>query len=418
MTATRIGRLGRPVTLVVCAAGWVAAATYLWRTSVPSLHLGGLDEHRFFSARLLDRAHSFGTGEQVLWLLGTLATLAALGVLAWRLPRSVGRLGLGRVSSAIVIGMVILVTLWFVSLPFGVVDLWWQHHWGLGPFNPATWLVAQRYALSVRAVSAMATIAIVVGLAVRFPRSWWIPGGAAFVGIMALLVFVSGWLGAAGAHSLQSPALRADVARIEATEGVHSPVRVLRVSNWTKQANAFTAGFGPSTHVVIWDTLLDDRFSRGEVDVVIAHEVGHARSRHILKGLGWYALFVFPAAFLVAEVTKRRGGLRNPANLPLAVLALTVVSLAAAPFENAVSRRYEAEADWRALNATHDPVSARTLFAKFAKTSLEEPDPPALDYVWLENHPTLMQRIAMTEQWAGRTGISPGPASPASPGGP
>ena len=92
---------------------------------------------------------------------------------------------------------------------------------------------------------------------------------------------------------------------------------------------------------------------------MIAHELGHVRSRHILKGLGWYALFAFPAAFLVARVTRRRGGLRNPANLPLALLVLTVVSLATAPFQNAVSRRYEAEADWRALNATHDPAVAR-----------------------------------------------------------
>ena len=61
-------------------------------------------------------------------------------------------------------------------------------------------------------------------------------------------------------------------------------MRVEDVSSWTNQANAFTVGFGPATHVVVWNTLLDGRFSRGEVDVVIAHELGHVRSRHILKG--------------------------------------------------------------------------------------------------------------------------------------
>ena len=44
--------------------------------------------------------------------------------------------------------------------------------------------------------------------------------------------------------------------------------RVMEVSDWTDQANAFAAGFGPSTRVVVWDTLLDGRFSRGEIDVV------------------------------------------------------------------------------------------------------------------------------------------------------
>jgi len=172
----------------------------------------------------------------------------------------------------------------------------------------------------------------------------------------------------------------------------------------TRQVNAFTAGFGPSTHVVLWDTLLDGRFSPREVDVVVAHELGHVKSKHILKGLGWFALFAFPAALLAAESTRRRGGLARPENLPLALLVLAVAGLLVTPFENAVSRRYEAEADWRALEATHDPVAARKLFQGFARTSLEEPDPPLLDYLWLENHPTLMQRIAMTQQFSGRSG--------------
>jgi STE24 endopeptidase len=73
-----------------------------------------------------------------------------------------------------------------------------------------------------------------------------------------------------------------------------------------------------------------------------------------------------------------------------------------APVQNAVSRRYEAEADWRALNATHDPASMQRLFEGFEQTSLEEPNPPLLDYLWLENHPTLMQRIAMAQQWRRR----------------
>ena len=51
--------------------------------------------------------------------------------------RSIGGMGIGRISSSIVAGMVILVTLWFVSLPFGLAELWWQHHWGLAPFDVA-----------------------------------------------------------------------------------------------------------------------------------------------------------------------------------------------------------------------------------------------------------------------------------------
>ena len=41
----------------------------------------------------------------------------------------------------------------------------------------------------------------------------------------------------------------------------------------------------------------------------------------------------------------------------------------------------------------------KELFRSFERTSLEEPNPPLLDYVWLENHPTIMQRIAMAERY-------------------
>jgi STE24 endopeptidase len=395
-------RIAVRIGLVLGLAGWIVAAVFLWRTSVPSLHLTGLDPARYFSPRLLARARHYGRGYRVLWLLGELAAFAALGLLVWRLPRSARTLGLGRVGSAIVIGMVVVTALWVVQLPFSIATLWWQHHYGLGPFDPGSWLAAQWSLLGAQAIWALVAIALTVALAVRFPRGWWLPAAAVFVSLSALLAFVSGWLGAAGATKLRDPQLRADVARIEAAEKVHPPVRVLDVSSWTNEPNAFTAGFGPSTHLVVWNTMLDGRFSRGEVDVVLAHELGHARSLHIVKGIGWSALYVLPAALLIALATRRRGGLRNPANLPLAILVLTAFGLVATPFENAVSRRYEAEADWRALVATKDPRAARKLFVQFVPTTLEEPDPPLWDYAFLENHPTIAQRIAMTNAFSGR----------------
>ena len=363
------------------------------------MHLGGFDESRYFSPHELARARSYSRGEEALWLLGTLATLIALGVLAWRLPRSIRQIGLGPIGSAVVAGMVLLVSLWFVSLPFSLADLWWQHHWGLGKFDVGAWLAAQWTTLAPEAVSAMAGIVLVVGLATRY-RRWWLVAWPLVVVLAAVFAFASGWLGAASTRPLADRALRADarhLARAEHVDG--TPISVQKVSSWTDQANAFTVGFGPSAHVVVWDTLLDERFSRGEVDVVIAHELGHVRSRHILKALGWTSLLVLPALWILALVTRRRGGVGDPANLPFVLLTLTVLALLASPAQNLVSRRYEAEADWRSLTATRDPASARRLFESFERTSLEDPSPPLWDYLLLENHPTLMQRIAMTERW-------------------
>jgi STE24 endopeptidase len=390
------------VTLAVGVVAWCSCAWLLARTSVPSLSLGGFDQHRYFTSAEVGRAARYAHGEQALWLLSTAATLIALIVLVVRLPRTVHEMGLGRIGSAIVVGMVLLVTLWFVGLPFSLADLWWQHHSGLGPFDILAWLNGQWAVLAPEVVSVMLSIVLLVGLAGRF-RRWWLIAAPVFVMIAALYAFGSAYLLAAATHPLRDAKLRTDIVRIERVEHVSgTPVRVQDVSTWTSQANAFTVGFGPSTHVVVWNTLLDGRFSRGEEDVVLAHELGHVRSRHILKALGWTALIVGPTLWLVGLALRRRGGIGDPANLPLAILVLTVLALVTAPLQNAVSRRYEAEADWRALNATRDPASATKLFRSFEATSLEQPSPSLWDYLWLENHPTLMQRIAMAERWRQR----------------
>ena len=136
-------RMTKAATLAVAAVAWCAGAWLLSRTSVPSLHLSGLDARRYFSAHELARARSFDRGEQGLYVLNLVAQLTALVVLVLVLPRSVRSMGLGRIASGIVAGMVLLVTLWFAGLPFSLVDLWWQHHWGLGPFDVFSWLTAQ-----------------------------------------------------------------------------------------------------------------------------------------------------------------------------------------------------------------------------------------------------------------------------------
>ncbi len=412
MTAAR---MAKGATLAFAALLWLACAWLLWRTSVPSLHLSGLRESRYFGGRTLARARSFSRGEDVLWLLANAAKLVALGVLAWRLPPSIRQIGLGRINTAIVAAMVVLVTVWLVALPFALADLWWQHHWGLGPFNIGAWLISQRATLLPEAISVLVGVVLVVGLAGRF-RRWWLIAAPVVVAIAFLFAFVGGWLGAVGAKPLKDPVLAADAARYERLEHVPgTPVRVQDVSSMTSQANAFTVGFGPSAHVVIWNTLLDGRFTRGEIDAVLAHELGHVRSRHVLKAIGWTALIVLPVLWLVALATRRRGGVGDPANVPLVFFLLAVLTLLAAPVENAVSRRYEAEADWRSLNATHNPAATAQLFQGFEQSSLEDPDPGLLDYLWLETHPTLMQRIAMTRAWASARDGRPSQGDPGSP---
>lgn len=99
-----------------------------------------------------------------------------------------------------------------------------------------------------------------------------------------------------------------------------------------------------------------------------------------MKGSGWIVLITLPTLSLVECATRRRGGVGGPASLLFVILVLAVLGLAVAPFENAVSRRYEAEADWHALNATRERDARSGIGAQavqtFERTSLDDPSPP------------------------------------------
>ncbi len=384
------------------AAAWAAVALWLLRTSVPPLDLGGLDVHRFFTDAQLAAAHRYERLVRIVWLMSLVATVAALVVLVRRAPAIAWGTGLGPIAAGIVVGMLTLVTLWFVQLPFGILLQWWDHRHGLAPGDYLAWLLAPWAQLTFEAVYALGTIALVMWLARRLGERWWVAGGAVFVALAVGFALLAGWVAAAGTDPVPAR-FRGDVTTLERVERVEgTPVSVQKVSDYTDEVNAFSVGIGPSTHVVLWDTLVDGRLTDGEVRVVLAHELGHVRHDHIWKGLAWFALFAFPGAWAVARLTRSRGGMGEAGAIPLALLILVVVGIVTAPLQNAVSRRYEAEADWSALRATHDPRSGRELFESFQKTSLAEPDPPTWAYLWLETHPTLAQRLAMVEAWKRR----------------
>jgi len=172
----------------------------------------------------------------------------------------------------------------------------------------------------------------------------------------------------------------------------------------TTAPNAEAMGLGPSRRIGLWSTILDGRFSEPELEVVVAHELAHHKHNDLWKMIGWYALFVFPIAYLIARVTRRRGGMAVPLAVPLFLFAWVGLSTAILPINNAFSRRLEAEADWTALQATNDPQAAKALFVSFVRTTNQDPNPPFWDPILFGSHPTEAQRIGMVEAWQVRSG--------------
>ena len=161
------------------------------------------------------------------------------------------------------------------------------------------------------------------------------------------------------------------IERLAEREGVGDVrVEVENASRRTTVPNAEAIGVGPTTRVVLWDTLLDGRFSDREIQVIAAHELGHVGRDHLWKGIAWFALFALPSAWLLAVLTT---GVAAPPADRRPVRGLVVVALQPrCSGTNAVSRRYEAErtgSHWT-RRATG---RSRSLFRKFTTTALDHP---------------------------------------------
>jgi len=330
-----------------------------------------------------------------------IAALAVLVVYAWRGARFTRESAAGRIGTGMLLGMLGLALVWLSQLPFQLLELWWMRRHGLWQAGYLDWFFESWAVLGAEFLFICLWLLITMALAALVRNTWWLAAVPVFVGLALLLAFVYPYLVADQRPA--PPELTRDAAVFAKRQGTE-PVKVVveEWSDFTDLPNAYATGLGPSRRIFLWDTLLDGRFDDDEVRVVLAHELAHHSREHIWKGTAWFALLLLPLLGAVAWLTRRRGGLYQPRAVPLALLALVAGGLLLTPFDNAVSRELEAEADWIALETTRDPAAARTLFQGFTREALEDPTPPGWAYQALATHPSIAERIAMATAWERR----------------
>jgi STE24 endopeptidase len=388
---------------VLAGGAWWAASRWLLPTTVPSgLRLSHLDPRRYFSQAFLRRSASYERFLDIDALLAEVTLVGVLCVYAVRGHRLMRESAAGPIGTGMLLGMLGFAIVWIAELPFGLGAVWWERRHGVSHQGYVTWVVESFTALGGRFVFVSFALLVAMWFGGVLGRWWWAAAVPVFAGMALLFALVTPFL-IPSVHPLRDPKLRAEANTLAHREGVGgTKVEVQEVRRFTTAPNAESVGFGSTTRLILWDTLLYGGFSHREVRVVVAHELGHISRKHILKGIGWVGLFLIPTTLLIAWATAKRGGMGMPEAVPVALLVLTLFTLAATPVRNAISRRMEAEADWRALVATHDPSAARAAFKRLAVTSLGDPDPPWWSYALGATHPTIMQRIAMVEAWESR----------------
>jgi STE24 endopeptidase len=391
--------------LALALFGIAAAALlpYLLDSAVPDdLRLPAVDLGRYFSPRELARSADYERFLTINFLLSQVVLIAVLALYAARGERLMRESAAGRVGTGMLLGMLGLAFVWLSQLPFGLAQLWWERRHDVSKEGYLDWAFGNWFMLGSEFLFVCAAIAVVMALAGVLRDRWWIAGVPVLLGLGLGFTFVQPYL-LPDLEPLRNPRLEAEADRLARVQGLpRIPVEVEKVHRFTTAPNAEAAGLDGSRRVVLWDTLLDGRFKHDEIEVVLAHELAHHSRHHIWKGFLWYVLFAIPIAFGVTEIAKRRGGLQEARAIPLALLAVVLLQMAALPAENAVTRRLESEADWVALETDRNPEAARALFQRLSETSLARPDPPTWAYVLTENHPTIEQRIAMANAWQAR----------------
>ena len=403
-------RVSLAVTIVVGAAFVTLAATLVPWDWLPGGHVAEVPADQVFTAAQIARGERVsGLLRHAAWgnIVISVLVAAALGftrlgsALVARLP--------GRWPLKVVVGCLALTVVGAVSaLPLQWGSQRVRRTEGLSHQAWGSWLVDRVMELGVTWVFTAVGVLVVVGLARLVPRTWPAWGALAAASLAMLGSFVYPVVVEPLFNDftpMEAGPLRSDILALAEKEHVRvDDVLVADASRRTTTLNAYVSGYGGTRRVVVYDTLLTG-LSRPEAEVVVAHELGHAKNDDVLLGTALGALGSAAGIGMLGLVLSRRrlldragvAGLGDPRAVPL-VLALAVVgSLLASPVQNTISRAIEARADRVALRATNDPNTFVSMQKDLALRSLADPTPPAWSQFWFGSHPTTLQRIGLAE---------------------
>jgi STE24 endopeptidase len=238
---------------------------------------------------------------------------------------------------------------------------------------------------------------------------WWLWAWGLLVGFMLLMQLIYPTLIAPLFNqfkALDDVALQGRVNALMERCGFRSRgLFVMDGSKRSSHGNAYFAGLGRAKRVVFFDTLLE-RLLPGEVEAVLAHELGHFHHRHVQKRmLVVFAMSGLALAFLgwLASQASFYMGLGAHPNLgtaPNHALALLLFMLAAPPFLFFVgpwmsqsSRRDEFEADaYACAQSGGGELASALLKLHEDNASTLTPDPIYARFYY--SHPPAAERLA------------------------
>jgi len=190
---------------------------------------------------------------------------------------------------------------------------------------------------------------------------------------------------------------------------VNFPIKNVFVMDGSKRSsksNAFFTGFGRNKRIALFDTLIE-KHTIPELVAVLAHEIGHHKKKHILKGMIISILHTGVILFLLS-VFLGSPGLYEAfymeqqsiyTGLLFFGLLYTPVELLLSIVVQMVSRKNEYEADRFAAKTIDESRSLVDALKKLSASNFSNLTPHPF-YVFLNySHPPLLKRVRAIQQY-------------------
>ena len=315
--------------------------------------------------------------------------------------------GMGQ-QLALVLGFVLIGSL--IELPLaGYQTFGLEERFGFNKTSFKLWLVDLLKSALIGTLIGVPLAALILWLMGAAGPLWWLWAWSAWMGLNLLLLMVYPSFIAPLFNKfkpIDDEALRARVSALMQRCGfAANGLFVMDGSKRSAHANAYFTGFGAAKRVVFYDTLLA-RLSPGEVDAVIAHELGHFKHKHIVKRmasmaalslagfilLGWLSTQSWFYTALGVRPQLLAGAPNDALALLLFMLVLPVFGTFLGPLFAQISRRHEFEADAYAVAQTSSAdLSAALLKLYEDNASTLTPDPVYVAFHY--SHPPASERL-------------------------